>query len=165
MIHRAYIGVGSNLGSPAENCARAINMLRGHPDCVLAASSSFYKTEPVGMEDQSWFVNAVVAVDTALEPLRLLRILLAIEKDMGRKRGEKWGPRLIDLDMLFYDDHIIRHPQLEIPHPEITRRKFVLAPLAEIAGEFIHPKEKKSIRDLLRDTGDDKEVTVLTSSS
>jgi len=116
------------------------------------------------MTDQSWFINATLAVDTNLEPLKLLSVLLAIEKDMGRIRREKWGPRLIDLDILFYGDHILRLPQLEIPHPEITRRRFVLTPLAEIAGEFIHPKEKKSISDLLRETGDDKEVTVISSS-
>ena len=164
MAHRVYIGIGSNLDSPRANCERAIKLIRAHPDCKLTASSSFYKTEPVGMKGQNWFTNAAVELDTVLEPLALLNFLLSIEKDMGRIRMEKWGPRIIDLDILFYGNNILSHPSLEIPHPEISRRRFVLAPLAEIAGEFIHPKENKSINALLEELEDDKEVKLMSPS-
>jgi len=165
MTHKVYIGIGSNLDSPRDNCERAINMIRDHPDCSLTASSSLYKTEPVGMSNQSWFINAAIAIDTHLEPLNLLNALLSIEQDMGRIRMEKWGPRIIDLDILFYGNKILKLPQLEIPHPEISNRRFVLAPLEEIAGDYNHPKINKSISTMLRELDDHSEVSIIAPSN
>lgn len=164
MSQRAYIGIGSNLDSPRENCEKAIRMIHSHPQCELTATSSFYETEPVGIMNQDWFINAAVEIETGLEPLNLLNFLLSIEKDMGRIRGEKWGPRRIDLDILFYGNCIMNCPQLDIPHPEITRRRFVLAPLAEIAGQYIHPAANKSVTTLLAELRDDKEIKPLPTS-
>lgn len=164
MSQRAYIGIGSNLDSPRENCEKAIRMIQSHPQCELIATSSFYETEPVGIINQDWFINAAVEIATSLEPLDLLNVLLAIEKDMGRIRREKWGPRRIDLDILFYGNCIMNHPELEIPHPEIPRRRFVLAPLAEIAGQYIHPSANKSVAALLAELRDDKEIKLLPAS-
>jgi 2-amino-4-hydroxy-6-hydroxymethyldihydropteridine diphosphokinase len=159
--HQAFIGIGSNLESPRDNCEEAIELINTHPECNLTASSSFYKTEPLGMKDQSWFVNAVVIIDTYLEPLKLLNFMLSIEEKMGRVRVEKWGDRIIDLDILFYDDIIYDRTKLKIPHPEIIKRRFVLTPLAEIAGDFIHPGENKSVTSLLKELKDEKIVKLI----
>lgn len=145
----AYIGIGSNLSYPQKNCAQAIANLSSHPDIILVARSSFYETEPVGLKEQGWYVNAVIEVQTSLIPAELLAILLKIEKEMGRERREKWGPRLIDLDLLFYSDLIVEEKNLKIPHPEISKRRFVLEPLCEIAENFQHPVLNKRIFDIL----------------
>lgn len=159
--HQAYIGIGSNLDSPRDNCVEAIKLINAHPKCNLTASSSFYKTEPVGMKDQNWFANAAVIIDTYLEPSKLLNFLLSIEEKMGRVRLEKWGDRIIDLDILFYDNIIYDQNKLKIPHPEIMNRRFVLTPLAEIAGDFIHPSVNKPISIMLKYLKDDKTVKLI----
>ena len=153
MSHTAFIGIGSNLGSPLENCQQSIAMLEEHPQIEVTARSSFYETEPVGRTDQNWFLNAVVKVTTELEPNLLLEALLAIEDSMGRIRNEKWGPRIIDLDLLLYEVRVLKNSRLEIPHPEMTQRRFVLAPLAELAPDLVHPLENKSIQQLSRFRG------------
>ena len=133
MPHTAYIGIGSNLESPAENCLKAVERLSAHADLTLVARSSLYQSEPFGITDQNWFVNAAVHLTTSLSPEELLRVCLSIEQEMGRTRTKKWGPRIIDLDILFYDDLIVKQEGLEIPHPGIAERSFVLAPMNEIA--------------------------------
>ncbi len=112
--------------------------------------SSLYDTDPVGVEDQPAFLNAVVWLETTLEPRELLWQLLLIEKRMGRVRSQRWGPRPIDLDLLFYDDRTIAEPDLTVPHPEAHRRAFVLMPLLELDPEFVHPATGETIKKLVK---------------
>ncbi len=163
MSHTAYIGIGSNLESPAENCLKAVKRLNTHTNLTLIARSSLYHSEPFGCTDQDWFVNSVVQLTTSLSPEELLRACLSIEQAMGRTRTKKWGPRIIDLDILFYDDLILKQEGLEIPHSGIAERSFVLAPMNEIAAEFIHPKLKKSIQTLLMEIPNPQQVNRLSS--
>lgn len=145
-----YIGIGSNLGDRHRNCLRAIELLRQN-SLVVTKQSSMYETEPWGVTDQPAFVNMAVEVVTDLAPVRLLELIKKIEKDMGRQDTIKWGPRLIDLDVLLYDDLILKTDSLTIPHPLMHEREFVLGPLSEIAGDLIHPVLKKSIGELLKE--------------
>jgi 2-amino-4-hydroxy-6-hydroxymethyldihydropteridine diphosphokinase len=149
----AYIALGSNLssehGDRSETLEAAINLL-GRLGRV-AGRSSLYETEPVGYRDQPAFLNAVVALQTNLEPLPLLRALLAIERELGRDRshGVVNGPRTLDLDLLLLGDRVIAMEELSLPHPAMTQRRFVLAPLAEIAPQLRHPQRKQTIAQLL----------------
>ena len=163
MSHTAYIGIGSNLESPAENCLKAVERINAHPDLTLVARSSLYQSEPFGITNQDWFVNSVAQLTTSLSPGKLLRACLSIEQAMGRTRAKKWGPRIIDLDILFYDDLILKQEGLKIPHPGIAERSFVLAPMNEIAPEFIHPKHKKSIQTLLLEIPNPQQVNRISS--
>lgn len=147
----AYIGLGSNMGDKTANLKRAIDDLEKVPGNKVLAVSSFYKTEPVGNVDQDWFINAAAKVETVLTPRELLGILLKIEKELGRVRDAKWGPRVIDLDILMYDDLVIKEEGLVIPHPYLHERGFALVPLAEIAPDVVvHPIFKKSVKELLK---------------
>jgi 2-amino-4-hydroxy-6-hydroxymethyldihydropteridine diphosphokinase len=163
MHHTAYIGIGSNLESPAENCLKAIERLNAHPDLTLVARSSLYQSEPFGITDQDWFVNSVVQITTGLSPEKLLEVCLSIELKMGRTRTEKWGPRIIDLDILFYDELILKQDGLEIPHPGIAERSFVLSPMNEIAPDFVHPGLKKNIEALMRKIQNPQQVNRVSS--
>jgi 2-amino-4-hydroxy-6-hydroxymethyldihydropteridine diphosphokinase len=158
MRYKAFIGIGSNLGVPAENCEQAIRLLKATAEIEVVAQSCLYESEPVGKVDQSWFVNAVVAIRTSLTPEALLDAVLEIEKDLGRERREKWGPRIIDLDLLAYEDYVTSSTGLTLPHPEMTKRRFVLLPLSEIAGDFTHPVENKTILDLLQELPENPQV-------
>src|ERR1700690_982251 len=142
-----YIGIGSNLGDKEGNCKTAIERLSENGIAVKKISSP-YRTKPWGVEDQPDFVNMAVKAETSIKPSELLTILKAIEKEMGRQDGVHWGPRLIDLDLLFYDDLVISCDKLAIPHPLLHKREFVLLPLAEIAAEFVHPVLKATIKQL-----------------
>ena len=163
MPHTAYIAIGSNMESPAENCRRAMERLDAHPALSVSARSSLYRSEPFGKTDQDWFVNAVVRIDTSLSPEELLQTCLSIEREMGRTRSEKWGPRIIDLDILFYDDLIIKREGLEIPHPGIPERSFVLVPMSEIAPDCIHPQLNKPVKTLLQEIEKPKQVQRMDS--
>ena len=158
MKYKAFIGIGSNLGVPAENCERAIRLLTAHTEIEVVAQSSLYESEPVGKTDQNWFVNAAVAMKTSLAPEALLDAILTIEKGFGRERREKWGPRIIDLDLLAYEDHVTSSNALTLPHPEMTKRRFVLLPLSEFAGDYLHPVENKTIQDLLQELPENPQV-------
>jgi len=150
----AYIGIGSNLGTPGKNCIEAIEKISSTKDIKIISRSSFYQTEPIGEVQQDWFVNSAIKIKTNLSPTHLLSDLLNIESAMGRTREEKWGPRLIDLDLLFYGNLILGKKGLTLPHPEIQKRKFVLIPMSEIAENLIHPTLKKTIKTLLQESSD-----------
>lgn len=143
-----YIGIGSNLGNREENCENAISHLAKKGIKVLKRSS-FYETEPWGIKDQRKFINMAVETETVLTPVELLKTLKAIETELGRQKDIHWGPRIIDLDILLYDNLLIKTENLEIPHPGIKDRGFVLKPLSEIAPDKIHPILKKSVKVLL----------------
>jgi 2-amino-4-hydroxy-6-hydroxymethyldihydropteridine diphosphokinase len=132
----ALIGLGSNVGDKQANIARAVALLSESGDVRLVASSHLYRTPPWGVEDQDWFVNACIAVATDLSPRALLGRCLEIEDTMKRVRRQRWGPRIIDVDVLAYRDVQSDDPNLTLPHPRITERAFVLAPLADIAPDL-----------------------------
>jgi len=157
-MHIAFIGLGSNIGDKVANLKKAIEELGKIQGNKVLAVSSFYKTEPVGGVEQDWFVNAAAKVETGLAPKSLLKALLDIEKNLGRVRDIKWGPRIIDLDILLYDDLIIAEEGLIIPHPYLYERGFVLVPLAEIAAEVMHPELKKSMSELMNGLHDNKKI-------
>jgi 2-amino-4-hydroxy-6-hydroxymethyldihydropteridine diphosphokinase len=145
----AYIGIGSNLGNRQENCLRAIELLQ-KKGIIVTKRSSLYKTEPWGVKDQPRFINMAIEIDTSLEPKELLKILKNIEKELGREKSSKWGPRIIDLDILLFDDIILNENNLKIPHPLMQERDFVLRPLCEIAPDIYHPLLKLSMYELMQ---------------
>jgi 2-amino-4-hydroxy-6-hydroxymethyldihydropteridine diphosphokinase len=147
--HQAYIGFGSNLGNRLNNCRNAIGALGALPLCSLLKTSSFYETSPVGLVEQPSFINGVVLLETSEDAHWLLRQMMEIENIFGRIRALKWGPRSIDLDLLFFDDQIINTAELSVPHPFLHERRFVLEPLNEVAPSFRHPSLGKSVADLL----------------
>jgi 2-amino-4-hydroxy-6-hydroxymethyldihydropteridine diphosphokinase len=154
-METAYIALGSNLPSPAgpprQTLGAAIDRLAelGH----LMTRSSYHSTEPVGYEDQPTFLNAAIALETPLAPQTLLDRLLEIERSFGRDRshGIPNGPRTLDLDILLYGDYVLNTQALQLPHPRMAQRSFVLLPLAEIAPELIHPELHRSVTQLLQD--------------
>jgi 2-amino-4-hydroxy-6-hydroxymethyldihydropteridine diphosphokinase len=156
-----YIGIGSNLGDALQNCEYALESLSCINGVTLIQTSSFYKTEPVGIKEQNYFVNAIVEIKTMLLVRDLWGALQKIEKYMGRERGAKGGPRIIDLDLLFYGRDIIQEAGLTVPHPELHKRRFVLEPLNEIASYFIHPAFGISVRGLKNRLKDNKIVEII----
>lgn len=145
---RVYIGLGSNLEQPQQQILTAINDIQTIAGLELVARSSLYHSPPMGPQDQPDYINAVVAVETALAPLELLDALQQIEQSHGRVRKRHWGERTLDLDILLVDDKVIEEPRLTVPHPGIAERAFVAYPLAEIAPDLIVPG-KGSLVDIL----------------
>jgi 2-amino-4-hydroxy-6-hydroxymethyldihydropteridine diphosphokinase len=146
MIHIIYLSLGSNLGDRLANLQNAISLLP--PNIQPLTQSSVYETEPWGYTDQPPFLNLVIKAITMLDPYDVLTIVKEIEVSMGRQETFRFGPRLIDLDILFYDDLVLDTPKLTIPHPRLTQRAFVLVPLAEIEPDLSHPVLKKTIQQI-----------------
>ena len=142
-----YLSLGSNLGDRAANLRVAIDSLRELGEVV--AVSSFYETEPMEVSDQPWFVNCAVALKTELMPRQFLSRMLKIEREMGRRRVRPKGPRTIDIDIVLFGNSVVHTPQLDVPHPAMHQRRFVLQPLSEIAADVRHPVSKMKVRDLL----------------
>jgi len=145
----AYIGIGSNIGKREENCLHAIELLQRR-GIIVKKRSAMYETEPWGIKEQPRFINMAVEIETRLEPKDLLGVFKEIEKGMGRKESVRWGPRIIDLDILLFEDMVLKEEDLEIPHPLMHERDFVLRPLCEIAPDRVHPLLKMRICDLMQ---------------
>lgn len=148
--HRVYLSLGSNIGNKRKNLLEAIRKIGELENTEVAKSSTILETEPFGYLEQDNFLNACLEVKTLMTAQEFLKEILQIELDMGRVREIKWGPRIIDIDILFYDKEIIEEDNLAVPHPWICEREFVLDPLSEIAPNYIHPLEKKTITMLAR---------------
>jgi len=147
-MHRVFLGLGSNIGDRLNFISNAVTEIRNNKAVKFVKSSSVYETEPWGVEKQNLFLNIVIEICTALKPDELLKFIKEIEPVLGRVARKKWTEREIDIDILFYDDLIINKKGLNIPHPEIQNRNFVLIPMNEIAPDFIHPVLKKKISEL-----------------
>jgi 2-amino-4-hydroxy-6-hydroxymethyldihydropteridine diphosphokinase len=161
-MKRAFIGIGSNLGDRRKNCVEAVERLKELRGCEFIGCSRWYLTSPVGVKDQNWFVNGVACLNAETSARELLGRLLSIEAGMGRVRTEKWGPRVIDLDLLLHGTDIVSESDLKIPHPYLHLRRFVLAPLAEVDPDVIHPVLAKTASQMLHDLkGEDQQVTLL----
>jgi len=157
----AYLLLGGNLGNRQENLALALRLLNSEAG-ELTAVSSIYETAAWGKEDQPDFLNQAVALKTNLSALMLLNVALEIEEKLGRIRKEKWGERLIDIDLVLFGDEIINiEGKLQVPHPEMQNRKFVMKPLAEIAPEVMHPVLKQTILQIAENISDTLEVNKL----
>ncbi len=163
MGHIAYLGLGSNLGDRIAQCEKAVAEILKINCHKLVAQSSFYRTRPIGYTLQDLFINAVIKIETDLGPLDLLDAVKGIESSLGRVPTFHQGPRCIDIDILFFDAEEIKTSALQIPHPSLHQRQFVLVPLAEIDGDLVHPVFKKSIRELLEDLKEDQGVEKLIS--
>ena len=148
--HRVYLSLGSNIGNKRKNLLEAIRKIGELENTEVVKSSTILETEPFGYLEQDNFLNAGLEVKTLMTAQEFLKEILQIELDMGRVREIKWGPRIIDIDILFYDKEIIEEDNLAVPHPWICEREFVLDPLSEIAPNYIHPLEKKTITMLAR---------------
>lgn len=145
----AYLGIGSNIGNKIGYIRRSLVALSRLPKTKITKVSSLYETEPYGKKEQPWFINVVVEISTELSPLELLKKCKSIETRLGRQERERWAEREIDIDILLYGDIVLSTPELQIPHPDMHNRRFVLIPLSEIAPNAIHPIFKKSISQLL----------------
>lgn len=146
----AIIAVGSNIGDSLHHCRSGIARLEIQQLGRITGQSAFYRSEPVDYLDQDWFVNAAVRMETHLSPEQLLAALQRIEKKMGRKAAKiRFGPRVLDLDIIFFGERVIRQKALQIPHPRMHKRRFVLLPVCDIDPEINHPVLQRSVRDLL----------------
>jgi 2-amino-4-hydroxy-6-hydroxymethyldihydropteridine diphosphokinase len=144
----AYLSLGSNVGHREEMLQRAVDLLHRR-DLRILRLSSVYETEPMELRNQRWFLNLVAEVETDLFPMQLLSRVGKIEQQLGRKRQISKGPRTIDIDILFYGNAVINSARLNIPHPRLGERRFVLAPMVELAPEYRHPVNRRTMRDLL----------------
>ena len=160
MAH-AYIGFGSNIDDRLNYITQALQLLLEADNVSLIQISSLYETEPVGYEEQDWFLNGVIAVETGLLVHELLTLLKEIEGEVGREHRARWGPREVDLDLLIYDQDCINTPDLTVPHPEMHQRSFVLVPFTEIAPDILHPILQQDIRTLLSNLNDEKTVKLV----
>ncbi len=151
MNNIAFLGLGSNIHPKKKFLFSAINLLSAHKYIKVNKISNFYLTKPYGYENQNSFINCVLKIETELTPFKLIEEIKLIEKIVGRKKRFRWGPREIDIDILFYNDFILNSEKLTIPHPDLHNRAFVLIPFMDIEPNFTHPILKKTISELLQD--------------
>ncbi|MBI4322750.1 MAG: 2-amino-4-hydroxy-6-hydroxymethyldihydropteridine diphosphokinase [Candidatus Omnitrophica bacterium] len=148
-MSRVFVGIGSNEGDRLEHLSRAIQALGSTPGISVTQMATIYDTEPLG-PPQPEYLNTVVELDTTRSPQQLLDALQLLERQLGRlPSAQRWGPRVIDLDILLYDDRILNEPTLVIPHPRLHERRFVLEPLAQLAPTLVHPVLRKTVEELL----------------
>ncbi len=159
MNHIVYLALGTNLGDRLANLRAAIEALP--PEINVNAESKIYETPPWGVEHQPAFLNMAVKCETDLDAASLLKRLKQLEVRLGREKTFRWGPRLIDLDILFYDDLVLESETLTIPHPRLNERAFVLVPLTDIAPDFIHPVLRKTVREMTANA-DSRNIRALT---
>ena len=152
---RIFVGIGSNVGDRAGTVRAAVDCLKRIPETTVVRLSSLYETDPAGGVPQGKYLNAVCEVHSRTLPAPFLKVLQAIEMSLGRNRAAeiRWGPRTLDLDILFWGDLVHAEPGLEIPHPRLHERAFVLVPLAQIAPDLVHPRLNRSMRDLVEEAG------------
>lgn len=148
--HRTYLSVGSNMGDRLSNCRRGIDAVGASESTSVLRCSRFFRTEPVDFRDQDWFVNAAAEIETALDPFQLLAELQAVQVSVGQgEKSVRFGPRVLDLDIIFYDNVVMDTPSLMIPHPRMHMRHFVLKPICDINPDVVHPVLQKSMAELL----------------
>ncbi|MGD8385770.1 MAG: 2-amino-4-hydroxy-6-hydroxymethyldihydropteridine diphosphokinase [Desulfobacteraceae bacterium] len=152
----AYIGIGSNLGEPLKNGLEAVGRMGRLPGCRVTAVSPWYRSRPVGVEDQPWYVNGVARLETRLNAVDLLHALLGIEADMGRVRTERWGSRIIDLDLLLYGTACLQEKEITVPHPRMHLRRFVVVPLSDLDAMLVHPVLGRRIEEIRKDLEKDE---------
>lgn len=152
--NKVYIAAGSNLGDKEETLKEAIDKIDKRKDCVVTKVSNFYTTDPVGYEDQDQFVNCVFEIDTLQIPSELMDTLLEVEKDFKRERIIRWGPRTLDLDIIFYNDIISYDEHILIPHPRAHERQFVMKPMCDINPYYVHPIYRKRVMDISSELGE-----------
>ncbi len=156
-----YLGLGSNVGNRLENLTHAITQIEKIPQTTITKKSNIYETEPVGVETQENFFNTTIEIKTELSVEQLYQHLKTIEKNLGRKHRERWGPREIDIDILLFGNHTIETELITVPHKELHKRQFVLTPLQEIAKDCIHPIFQKTITTLQQECNDIHAVKII----
>ncbi len=156
----AYLCAGSNIGDRVGYLQQANNLLKDADGITVVDISSIYETEPIGFKDQEWFANAVLKIETTLTPYELLATCMRIEQQLGRKRHpeNRFGPRTLDLDILFYEDQVISDESLQIPHPRMHERAYALVPMLELDPDFVHPVIKKSVFEIHDELEEPEEV-------
>ena len=157
----AYLGLGANLGDPQKTLSQALRELAKHPKIKLTQASSLYQTAPVGVVDQPDFLNAVVRIETALPPDALMTAVPSVEKKLGRVRTIRWGPRVIDIDVLLYGAREIETPLIMVPHPRMRERAFVMTPLAEIAPSLTVPGEGRNAAKIASELPEKNSVKII----
>ncbi|MGK9045621.1 2-amino-4-hydroxy-6-hydroxymethyldihydropteridine diphosphokinase [Mammaliicoccus vitulinus] len=148
-MHTAYLGLGSNMGDRELQLVEAIKLLNDIDGIEVTQVSPIYETKPIGYTEQPDFLNMCIEISTELESSELLKVCMMVEQQLHRVRVERWGPRTIDIDILLYDQSVIQSPDLEVPHPRMTERAFVMVPLNDIASNVVEPISKKYIWELL----------------
>ncbi len=161
-MNEVYLVTGGNMGNRAWYLSHAADSIQVKCGGFIKRQSSLYETEPWGKEDQASFLNQAICIDTSFSPQKLLSVILEIEETLGRKREVRFGPRTIDIDMIFYNDEVITLPGLKVPHPQMEQRRFVLAALQEIAPDKMHPILHKSITTLIHECTDLLKVNKIT---